>query len=167
MWHGILKIKEIQHIRNGEVIWHSSNLKNILHTQGELYLLQILFSNTAKPQYYYFGLDNRTTISESDQLTNLSGEPQINNYSRQIVDSSANWTFVAASGSNQAKSPTLIFGAYGGSWGPIRNLFMTMQPQSGDANIGYLISTVALGQDIIVTDGDSISMRMVIGLKDC
>lgn len=166
-WRGILQVVEVNHIRNKQVIWQSSNLKNVLHIQGEEYLLKILFSNIiAKPQYYYFGLDNRATVAEADTLLSLDGEPTTHNYSRQIVNSISDWAFAVSGGYNEAKSPILTFGAYGGSWGPIRNLFMTMQTQETDPALGYLISTVYLGQKITVLDGDSISMRMAIKLKE-
>jgi len=168
-WHGILEILEVKHIRNGQVIWQGSHLHNILHTQGEEFFLKVLFSNViAKPEYYYFGLDNRATLSLADTLSDLDGEPQIHNYSRQIVNSTTDWTFAVNNGYIQAKSAILTFGAYGDSWGPVRNLFLTMQPQENNPDDGYLISTVYLGNpDIIVVDGDSISMRMAVKLKDC
>lgn len=166
-WRGILQIDEIKHIRNGKVIWEKFNLKNILHLQGEEYFLKILFSSSiTKPTNYYFGLDNRDTISVSDELTDLYNEPQTHNYSRQVASSSTDWTFVSTTVYSEAKSPVLTFGASGGSWGPVCNLFMTMQDQSEDPTTGYLISTVYLGENITVLDGDSISMRMGVKLQD-
>ena len=169
-WHGFIEVLEINHIRNNKIIWQDFNLKNILHQQGELYFLQILFANgqtdafdniNTVPPYYYFGLDNRTTISISDTLASISGEPTTNNYLRQVANSTTDWNFTTNSnGDNQAKSPILTFGAYGGSWGPVCNLFLTMQPQITTNANGYLISSIYLNNSITVVDGDSISMRM-------
>jgi hypothetical protein len=169
MWHGIIEVEEIKHIRNGQVIWQDSNLHNLLHNQGEEYFLKILFSNLIqKPAYYYFGLDDRDVIAETDTLADLDGEPTIHGYYRQVVNSVDDWTFALSGGYWQAKSAILTFGAHGGSWGPIKNLFLTMQAEDADPNNGYLISTVYLNNPgVIVADGDSISMRMVAKLKDC
>lgn len=168
MAHRLIEILEIKHIRNKQVIWQNFNLKNVLHSQGEDYFLKILFSNIiSKPEFYYFGLDNRSAISYSDILTDVE-EPMVNNYSRQVANSIDDWTFDISNGDNRAKSPILTFGAHGGSWGPIRNLFLTMQPQETSNENGYLISSVYLGNSsIIVADGDSISMRMAATLKNC
>jgi hypothetical protein len=176
-WHGLIEILEINHIRDGEIIWQNFNLKNVLHQQGELYFLQILFANGSAdsmgntmtvPPLYYFGLDNRSTISVTDTLSSISGEPTTNNYQRQVANSTTNWTFgTSTNGNNQAKSPILTFGAYGGSWGPVCNLFLTMQPQTTDNTNGYLISSVYLGNAAItVIDGDSISLRMSATLSN-
>ena len=59
MWHGLLKIIEIKHLdKNGNIIWSDKNLKNILHNQGEGYILDATFVNQSIiPSSYYFGLE--------------------------------------------------------------------------------------------------------------
>ena len=168
-WHGLLEVLEVKHIRNNQVIWQNFNLHNILHTQGEEFILKALFSNLiTKPTYYYFGLDNRDNILLDDTLLSLNGEPQVHNYSRQAANSTDDWTFALIDGSMQARSLILTFGAYGGSWGPIRNLFLTTQIQEDPEEDGYLISSIYLGNSsITVTSGDSISLRMAVKLRNC
>jgi hypothetical protein len=166
----LLNVLETYHFgRNGEILWKNTNLQNTLHTQGEEYILKLLFSDVIdKPSYYYFGLDNRTTIAVGDELADLSGEPTANGYARQAKNSTTDWTFTTISGYWVAKSAVITFSATSGiGWGPIKNLFLTMQDADVLATSGYLISSVDLGQTISVISGESISLRMVAGLKWC
>lgn len=167
-WHGILEIIEIQQIRDNKVIWSANNLKNTLHIGGEQFMLNILFSDVVKPDTYWFGLDNRSVIAVIDTLIDLDGEPTSHGYERQGVNSSSGWAFSTVGSQVAAKSPVVTFAASGGSIGPIRNLFMTNQAEPATpTETDYLISTVYLGQVITIADGDAISMRMVVKLKDC
>jgi hypothetical protein len=164
----LVRIDEVSFIKNSKVVWKNSNLKNILHFQGEELILKILFSDYEDvPEYYYFGLDNRETISVDDTLPDLVSEPVVHNYMRQVKNSIDDWTFAVANGYNVVKSSIITFGASGGSWGPVRNLFLTNINQSQVPGSGYLISTVNLGQSITVSSGDAISLRMSIGLRNC
>ena len=45
-WHGIMKIIEVQHVRDSKVIWEEKNVYNMLHTQGEEFFLKCCFNNT-------------------------------------------------------------------------------------------------------------------------
>jgi len=167
-WHGLMQVEEIQHIRNGKIIWQNNNLKNLLHIQGEEFILKVVFSEyLLKPENYYFGLDNRSSLNVADDLTDLEDEPTTNGYFRQSVNSTDDFTFLVVEGYNRARSPILTFSAMGGSWGPIRNLFLTMQDQDISADLGYLIASVDLEQDITVVSGDAISLRMAMTLRDC
>lgn len=167
-WHGIMKVEEVQHVRDGKVIWRNENLHNLLHIQGEEFILKVVFSEyILKPDYYYFGLDNRSTIQVTDELSDLIDEPITNGYFRQAANSVDDFTFLVVEGYNRARSPILTFSAIGGSWGPVRNLFLTMQDQDVSADLGYLIASVDLEQDITVASGDAISLRMAMTLRDC
>ena len=44
-WHGLMKIVEIQHICNGEVVWEEKNILNTFHNGGELFVLSCCFDN--------------------------------------------------------------------------------------------------------------------------
>jgi len=163
----LVKIDEVSLIRDGKVVWSNQDLNNTLHFEGEEFILKVLFSNYEDvPPYYYFGLDNRTNIAADDGLADLVSEPTVNNYERQARNSVDDWTFTTVSGYHVAKSSIITFTAAGGSWGPVKNLFMTNIEQSDPLDGGYLISSVDLGQSVTVTHGDAISLRMSIGLRD-
>jgi len=170
-WNGILKVLEIEHIRDGKVIWSDKNLYNTLHTEGEGYLLEILFKNpndgSLPPEYYYLGLDARTSIEVSDNMAAIIDEPVGNGYFRQLVSSkpeqSTGWLITSNSGYTKALGSIITFTAAGGSWGPVSTLFLTNQ----NDNDGVLISSVALSDEATLDDGDVINLRMALTLRDC
>jgi hypothetical protein len=169
-WHGLVKVLEITHRdATGKVLWQSENLFNILHSEGEDFILKALFlggnaPNTYIPTNYYFGLDNRSVVGLADTMSDIADvEPLQNAYSRQSVSSSGHFNIVLVSGVHQANSPILSFYASGGAWGPVNNLFLTDQP----GNTGKLIASVPLSQSLTVSDGETISMRMGLALRDC
>jgi hypothetical protein len=162
-WHGIITIEEIKLVsKENEVIWEKRNLKNMIHTTGEEFFLGVLFNGVSIPEKYFFGLDNRSSLTAAQTMGSLIAEPAINGYSRQQVTSTT-FVMTEVGGITVARSPILIFSATGGSWGPVQNLFLT---DEGDAT-GYLISSVALTDSVTVTSGQSIYVRMGISLRDC
>jgi hypothetical protein len=69
----LLTILEIKHVsKDGKILWEAKNLCNTFHSQGEDFILRAVFlggqANTYIPEDYYFGLDNRATISVSDTI---------------------------------------------------------------------------------------------------
>jgi hypothetical protein len=163
-WHGLMKILEVQHIRNGEVIWEQKNLLNTLHVGGELFVLTCCFDNNGSlpPANYYFGLDNRATITIDDLMTDLSNEPVGNGYLRAAVASNGQFTVDLLSGVYRATSQIVTFSASGGSWGPVSNLFLTTRSD----NDGILIASSPLSNTITLNSGDAINMRMALALHD-
>jgi hypothetical protein len=166
-WNGIMKVLEIKHWRNDKIIWERRNIKNLLHEKGEEFILSAAFSggkiSTVIPDNYYFGLDNRSLVKADQEMDNLIGEPTGNGYTRQTISSSNEFIIGFENDHYQAVSPVLVFRASGASWGPVTNLFLTDQA----GNAGSLISTAALGESVIVNDGDSITVRLTMLLKDC
>jgi hypothetical protein len=170
-WHGLVKVLEIIHRdAEGRVLWRDENLYNLLHSEGEDFLLRALFlggnsPSTYIPASYYFGLDDRTVIGLNDTMVTVAdgNEPTVNGYARQAVSSSGQFNIVTVSSVHQANSPILSFHASGGSWGPVHNLFLT--DDAGYA--GKLIASVPLSQSLTVNDGETISMRMGLALRDC
>lgn len=161
----LLTILEIDHVRDGKVIWREENLKNVLHTQGEEYMLTALFKTTllTVPTFYYLGLDNRTTPTAADAMpSSIQGEPTTNGYSRQAVSSASGFTIEEVDGITRATSLVVSFTASGGSWGPVSNLFLTDKIN----NTGYLIATAPLGTARTLQNGDFITMRFALALKD-
>jgi hypothetical protein len=169
-WHGIMKIDEIiQKDPDGKVIYKEENIYNILHAQGEERILSAVFlggptNNTYIPSSYYLGLDNRATISSDQTLASLSGEPSGNGYSRQPASSVTGFSIINNGGVYQARSNVIIFAAVVGSWGPVINLFLT-DASSGTA--GNLYSTAVLASPIIISAGETISVRFSLALKNC
>ena len=164
-----LEILEVQHLRNGEVIWENKNILNTFHVEGELFVLSSLLRTSGDisvPSFYYLGLDNRTTLSVADNMAGISTEPSGNGYSRQPVSSSTGFTieeFVSSVDSLshwRAKSTIVSFSASGGSWGPVSNVFMTTELN----NTGYLISSASLGVTRTLTSGDSFNLRFALRL---
>lgn len=164
-WHGLIKILEIQHVHDGEVIWEAKNLYNMLHSEGEEFFLQCLFNNDGDgvPALYYLGLDDRSELSVSDTMDDILDEPTGNGYLRQTVSSVNGWTVALHNGVYRALSQIVTFTAAGGSWGPVQNLFMTNE--SGDG--GVLLASVPLSGSANLSDGDAINMRMALSLRDC
>ncbi len=167
-WNGLLKILEIEHLDSaGNVIWSDKNLYNVFHSEGEEFVLRAVFvggvANTIIPVNYYFGLDNRTTPAIADTMLSLTSEPSTNGYGRIAVSSTNTFT-VALTGSNfRADGPIVTFSASGGSWGPVKNLFLTDQIDGS----GFLIASVPLSQTLILDTGEVVNMRMGLSLKDC
>jgi hypothetical protein len=135
----IMKVLEVNHLgKNGETLYENKT-------------------------EYYLGLDSRTALARSNGIATLSNlEPSANGYSRQNVGPTS-FTFVSNElGDYQANSPVVLFRAVGGSWGPVRNIFLSTQ----GAYSGYLISSVPLGSNLTVQDGEIISIRIGLALRN-
>ena len=158
----LLEILEIKHFdKNNNLIFSKNNIKNTLHKQGEEYILKVLFGGEDIPNEYYLGLDARTGISSDDTLqTASSNEPFLNGYSRQSISNSSFSFAVNSEGNYQANSPVVLFRATGGSWGIVRNLFLSTSLSS----TGSLISSVPLGTNLVVANGEVVSMRIGLAL---
>lgn len=164
----LLRVDWIKHIRDGEILWEEKNLDNILHERGEEFMLRALFTggnnpNSLIPDEYFFGLDNRTTPAADDDFINILGEPSGLGYARQTVSSLGEITVAEVNGALRAITSIISFKAVNGTWGPVKNLFLT---DRGDNN-GYLIASVPATTAFTVIDGDSVTMRMSIGLTAC
>jgi hypothetical protein len=166
-WRGIMKVLEIQHLRNGKVIWEQKNILNLLHLDGEEFVLRAAFNggrvSNIIPDNFYMGMDNRQTPEASDTMDGLIAEPTANGYTRQPISSAGYFTVVEDSSHFRAVSPIIAFQAAGGSWGPVQNLFLTDRTD----NTGFLIATASIQTPIIVNDGETVTLRLAIQLRDC
>lgn len=168
-WNGLMRVLEIRHTdSSGNVLWEQFNIGNMLHSSGEQFLLRALFTggptnNSYIPSFYFLGLDNRTAISVGDTISTIVGEPSANGYTRQPVSSTGGFTMDNTSGNYRATSAIVTFRGIGGSWGPVRNIFLT------DKNdlTGSLIASANLGTPFSLADGDSVSLRLGLTLRDC
>lgn len=167
-WPGIMKIKEISKISvDGDVLWKFENIKNILHLEGEEYLLQAAFvggrNSTIIPDFYYIGLDNRTSISAENAMDDLIEEPIGGGYERIEISSTGDFNLNFEFNHYVVTSPIVAFRADTGSWGPCRNVFLTAEV-NGDFK---LISSVVLPSPIIMNFGESITMRIGMQIREC
>jgi hypothetical protein len=168
MWHGIMKIFEItQSDSKGNIIFKENNILNLLHNEGEEFILRAAFAggqvSMIIPENYFLGLDGRTTIDVLDTIDSLIAEPTSGGYQRQIVSSSGDFSINFENDHYVAVSPIVTFRATSGSWGPVRNLFLTDKIN----NSGFLISSVPLSSAIFLSVGDIVTMRIGMQLKDC
>ena len=161
----LMKILEVTHFSsNNEVLLVQKNISNILHGSGEEFILRTLFDQLEKTQEYYIGLDNRSSLKYSDTLTTAYIlEPNENSYERQRSSINEFSILTANSGFLQANSPLISFRAIGGSWSPVRNIFIA----TSLGNSGYLISSAPLTQTLTVKNGEIVTMKMSFGLRDC
>ena len=168
-WRGLMKILWIEHRHKEKLLWRSENIKNVLHSDGESFILRAAFTGGAVsdviPENYYVGLDARFSLAVSDSIDDLSGEPSTNGYTRQAVSSSGEFTVSIPDGltNYRATGPIIAFQAEGGSWGPVKNIFLADTATTE----GTLICSAELPSQLTVSDGDTITMRIGMSLKDC
>ena len=167
-WHGIMKILDIQHRdAKGNLLWEDHNIHNLLHLDGEEFLLRATFQggqdNTVIPEYYYLGMDNRLVVDSEDTMEDIIGEPAGSGYERQPVHSQTDFAINFEQNHFVATSPIVAFQATTGTWGPVSNLFIS---DTNDTS-GYLIATAVLTTAIEVNSGDSVTARIGMQLRDC
>jgi len=166
-WFGIIKVIEVEHLDvDGKLLWNKQNIKNILHADGEEFILKVLFTGEEViPANYFFGLDSRFTISRENDMSDVLGnEPSSNGYTRSVSSSSGSFNItLGTGGAYESSSQILSFSASGGNWGPVRNLFLT----NTSGYSGSLISTVPLNSELTVMNGQTINLRTIFSLRDC
>ena len=164
-WRGILKIEEIKLFENNKLIYENYNLYNILHQQGEYQMISILFAGGTLPQYYYVGLDSRTSLSESQKLSSIDGlEPTSNGYQRQQISSSTGFTMSNTTPAKATSNMINFTASAAGSWGPLKNMFLC---DKLNGYTGNLISSVPLGSDLYVNASTVVSMKFSMTLSSC
>jgi len=166
-WQGIMKISEFCHLdKNGKIVYKEENILNLIHLAGEELILKILFAGEPVPSNYYIGLDSRSSLDSSLGIGSVFGyEPNQNSYERQKVPSDSFSIIINTNSRRQANSPTLLFKAIGGQWGPVQNIFLTTALGYGTNSV--LISSAKLSRQINLLDGEIITMRMAMALSTC
>jgi hypothetical protein len=164
-WRGIMTVIEMEHLdSSGSVLHREENIRNMLHDSGEDFILKVLFGGTPLPANYYIGLDARTSLVASSTISNLYGpEPTSNSYERQRIQNDNFSIATSQSGDRRATSPTILFKAIGGSWGPVKNIFLSTG--LGYASGVVLVSSASLSRTITVSDGEIITMKMAMSLS--
>lgn len=164
-WPRFMTIVALKHVdRDGNIIEETYDLSNMLHIAGEAFLFSCMFTTSINtvPLTYYLGLDNRTIIQGSDTMTSLIGEPSDYGYSRQPISSASGFTVASTSTNVTCTSPVVSFSAADGSYGPVRNLFLTTKLD----NTGVLIATAPLSGARTVQSGDVLTMQLSISLRN-
>ena len=182
----LLTIESIKLLdENNKVKYEQNNIKNTLHQTGEFYMLSSLFSNktrcnppgienllcdgqavtlgnlkSTRVDFYYAGLDNRTTLNTTDTMASLVDEPSSNGYARQKITS---WSSPVISNSVYViKSNSITFSASSTGWGPVRNIFLATTQNAS----GFLISSVKLNQELTLKAGDTSILIMNLSLSN-
>lgn len=162
-WNGILIIDEFVVHRQDKVIYEEKNIKNIFHANGQFYFLKILFKHLSAPNNYYIGLDNRTTLSLEDTLDSLDGEPVGKGYIRQNISANNFQVNLNQNGNYRVVGPTVTFNATTGSWGPVKNIFLTNASSGTD---GYLVSSARLAEAITLNPPDSATLKFAFAFSN-
>lgn len=152
--------------KQGNLKWEESGIHNLLHDEGEQWMLEVAFSEAQSvPVSFYIGLDNRASIAEGDVLP-PANEPAGNGYARQAVNSDAtDWTVSLDAGDYQAKSKIVTFTASGGpipAAGSVANMFLGTTSD----NTGRLLASVALSIARTIANGDSLDTDITIKLSE-
>ena len=178
MKFNLMTVFEVSH-RNkyGEILFEKYDLKNILHSEGEEYILKTLFTNdytpimsqTGLPTFvvtsYYMGLDNRSSLTTSDSLVDIEELETIGTgYRRQEVNKSSFQIVENSNGNYQANSPIIQFNCSGGSW-TAKNIFLATSYSSLFTGPKKVISSVPLGSTLVISNGETVSMRIGLALK--
>lgn len=154
---------------DGELIWVDDLQLNILHDEGEQYILSAAFDTDlagygAPPANLYLGLDARATPAEGDTLASLSGEPTGGGYSRQAIPTTTGFTLTQPGAYYQATSTTESFGpATTGGMGTVTQRFLTT---AASGTTGLLIATVALSASRTINEGDTLNTNLILGLSE-
>jgi hypothetical protein len=164
----LMTLLEISHFnKNGDLLFRKNNIRNILHAEGEEYILNCLFGGVSVVQTYYVGLDNRNALSVSNSFSSLSNfETSGVGYFRQAVTNNSFQISTNSIGNQQANSPIVQFQCTGNNW-TAKNIFLATAPRPPEIFSGpkKLISSVPLGTTLIVSSGEVVSMRIGLSLK--
>lgn len=153
----------VQHIRDGKVIWEQKNVKNAIANQGAESVLEYVYrSNISyKPNAFYMGLCNYSPVV-TDTLLTIQNEPQIgvNGYTRQLVELSAvgfPTKDIAPDGNVRLTSKTVVFTNthLTNSIGPLTNAFIATTAD----NTGVLWAYLPLAMTRTIRAGDSMTYQ--------
>lgn len=152
--------------RKEKLRWAEKNLKNILHPDGELYLLSAAFATQldgygSAPANLYVGIDNREIIEINDTLAKAtSHEPKVSSYKRQILSTSKDFALVQ----NERKLKAEVTFEAGHDIMGISKYFITTS--SSGSRSGKLLISVAMKHERTLFTGDILRLEITVGLKD-
>jgi hypothetical protein len=172
----VLHIKEINHFNKaGELLWKDEDLDNVLHDEGELYILSAAFATGysgygVAPDNLYLGLDTSTrTLGETDTLSLVGENSQANGYERKALSthgtgvSGQDFVLNQPTTFYRAESKIWTWSCVNDAWTTVTKLFLCTAP-SGIS--GKLICSVPLSSSRLLQPGDVISAAIYIGLSE-
>lgn len=157
---------DIQHIRDGKVIWEVKGKPNILCDEGEKALADTFFRSNAATYFgvtnFYVGLYNGV-VAETSILATIPNEPSGNGYARQVCERSEVGfpTLESDEGDWRVISKEITITASGGAIGPVNGAFLGTS--LNDA--GSLIGAIAMGAEQTIIENDSLIFQMRIKLR--
>lgn len=172
----VLHIKEIQHLdKDGNIKWEAHDLDNILHDEGEQYILSAAFATGmagygVAPSTLYLGLDTSTrTLAEADTLVNVTENLEANGYTRKPLvttgagTSADDFYITQPSAYYQAQTKIVEWSATNANWTTVTKLFLTT---AATGTTGKLICSIALSATRTLAVGDVIKCAMYLGLSE-
>lgn len=157
-----------QHVdRRGKVLWERRDVPNLLHDEGELWILANSFdtnhASAGVPASIYAGLRS-DAAAEVDTLAAGLTELSDTGYARQAISTTTGFTMSTSGGDYRATSGTVTWtNSSGGAWtGAVAALLCTVS--SGTA--GLLIASFALSVTRTLQDGDSLNFSCYIALSE-
>lgn len=171
----VLHIAKIEHRnKNGELLWSDENLVNLLHDEGEQYILSAAFATGmtgygAVPATLYLGLDTSArTLAETDTLALVTENIADNGYSRKPLSTAGtgvvgqDFVIVQPATFYQAQSSIQQWACVNAAWTTITKLFLATSLD----NTGKLICSVPLSLSRTLAVGDTINAAIYIGLSE-
>lgn len=174
----IIQTAHLMHLSpDGKVIYEEWTDPNILHDEGEQYMLARSFATaytgyTTTPATVYLGLDTRASLAEADDLIAISGEPSTGGYARQSLSTGGTgaggqdlvMSQVTGAYRLTSKSLTFTHNTTGASWTGLLNMFLT---DASSGTSGKLYCSVALSTSrTIANTGESLTCTIYIGLSE-
>jgi hypothetical protein len=163
-WPGILRVDEFQIHTDGKLVYEEKDLYNVIHLDGQKLILETMFTTYTPQNIFYVGLDERSILSQSQNMSSVTGEPVGNGYQRQGLNRAGGFTIIEST-PVKAQSNLIAFSGTGAGWGPVKNIFLCTTPSG---NSGALISSVVFRSSGITVAGNSVvSMRFSMLLGAC
>lgn len=152
----------IQHLDINKNIIFEDVKENALADEGESSILDTYFRATSSPTAFYVRLFNDTP-TETDSLSDLTGEPSGNGYASATIERSIVGfpTLESDSGDYQVVSKQVTFTASGGEWSAVTYAVLSTTTD----NTGKLVAYVALSQARTLADGESLRIQITIKLQ--
>ena len=140
---------------------------NILHNDGEEFISKLFTTATTIPTNLYIGLDDRSSLAESDALTTIAAtEPSTGSYARATVAlaSAVTAELDGGTGDWQFRTNVFNFAPSGANWGTLSNAFLTTQASAQTGQ--FLLASRAFSAQRTINDGDDIDVSIIMRFRE-